>query len=396
MKYNFDEIVNRENTQCIKWDNRESVFGRRDVIPMWIADMDFKTPDFIIDALKKRLEHEVMAYVFRPDSFYESASKWIERRNGWQVNSKDMVFTPGVVPALEFAVEAYTTPGDKIVVQPPVYTPFFNAVKNHKRELVENPLIETNGYYTINFDDLEQKFADGAKMLIFCSPHNPVGRVWTKDELLRLGNLCVKYNVILIADEIHSDLIFKPHKHIHIAALSDKIAQLTLTCFAPSKTFNIAGLSTAMVHSANPEILDKFRDQIQIYHAHMGNIFGNIALETAYSHGDEWLDQLLTYLEGNIDWVITYLKNNIPEVKAFKNEGTYLMWLDFRAFNICQTSLKDFMINDAGLGLNCGEIFGKEGKGFMRLNVACPRQIIEKAMHQLKHAIDNKLIKRAN
>lgn len=388
MKYNFDEIINRENTDCLKWDCREQFFGRNDIIPLWVADMDFKTPDFIIDALRQRLEHEIMAYAYRPDSFFKAAQGWLKRRNGWNTDINHMTFTPGIVSALDIAVSACTNAGDKIVVQPPVYNPFFTAVQNHGRELVYNPLTEKDGYYTIDFDDLENKLANGAKMLILCNPHNPVGRVWTKDELLQIGNLCVKHNVIIISDEIHSDLIFKPYKHVHIASLSEEIGKQTLTFFAPSKTFNIAGLSTAIAHSVNPDILGAFKAKLESYHVQMGNIFGNVALEAAYNKGDEWLEQLLDYIEGNIDWVKNYIETNIPQIKVQKAESTYLMWLDCRALNLSQPNLVDFMVNKAHLALNDGAIFGKEGEGFMRLNAACPRATLKAAMEQLKQAIN--------
>ncbi|MDR1055349.1 MAG: PatB family C-S lyase [Prevotellaceae bacterium] len=383
MNYNFDEIINRENTNCIKWDLRESVFGRADVLPAWVADMDFRTPDFVMNAIREKAEHEIMGYVFRPQSFFDSVRDWLKRRNGWQTDSKDMVFTPGIVPALNFSVEVFTDKGDKVVIQPPVYTPFFGAIKDHERELIENPLVEKDGYYTIDFEDMERKLANNAKMFILCNPHNPVGRVWTKEELLQIGNLCVKHNVLIISDEIHCDLVFKPNKHIHIASLSDQIAQLTLTCLAPSKTFNMAGFATSIAHSANSEILKKFNSFIERYHLNMGNIFGNIAFEAAYKYGDDWLDQLLDYVKANMEYVEAFLKENMPEIRTRKNEGTYLMWLDFKAFNLKDSDLNDMLINKAGLGLNSGIMFGLEGKGFMRLNVACPRATLEKVMKQL-------------
>ena len=390
MKYDFDEIISRENTNSLKWDCCEVFFEKNDIIPLWVADMDFKTPDFVIDAIRKRAEHEIMAYTFRADSFFESARDWLYRRNGWQIDIKSMAYAPGVVPALNFAVESLTNPNDKIVIQTPVYPPFFNAVTDNGRTLVENPLIEKNGYYTIDFDNLEQKLADDAKMFIFCNPHNPVGRVWNKSELSRIAELCVKYNVKLISDEIHSDLIFKHNKHTYIASLSDEIAQLTLTCIAPSKTFNLAGFATAIVHSLNSDILSTFNKRIERYHIGMGNIFGNVAFEAAYKYGDEWLNQLLEYLDDNAEWVCNYLNENIPIVKACKPEGTYLMWLDFRELNMGVKELRNFLIHNAGIGLNDGFTFGKGGIGFMRLNIACSRTILKKALLQLKQAIDNK------
>ena len=388
MKYNFDEIINRENTNSIKWDFRKDIFGKADVIPLWVADMDFRTPDFILNAIRERAQHEILGYTYHSESFFGAARDWLLRRNGWQTDIKDMAFSPGIVPALSFAVKAFTNKGDTILIQPPTYMPFFSVISEHKRTMLSNPLIETDGYYEIDFDDFEQKLAGGVKLFIFCNPHNPVGRVWTKDELLKIGNLCVKYNVKIISDEIHSDLIFKPNKHIHLASLSNEIAQQTLTCIAPSKTFNLAGLSSSIVHSVNPDILNTFNSCIKLYHADMGNLFGNVALETAYKQGDDWLEQLLEYIEGNIDWVKSYLDKNIPQISVWKTEGTYFMWLNFKKLNLSQTKLNNFLINNAGLGLNDGVSFGKNGYGFMRLNTACPRALLQKAMQQLKSAVD--------
>jgi cystathionine beta-lyase len=359
------------------------VFGTNDVIPLWVADMDFRTPDFIIDALRKRLDHEILGYHIHPESFYTAVQQWVWRRAQWKMNTADMAFSPGIVPALNFTVNALTAPGDKIMINKPVYHPFMFAVQDHNRQLINSPLKETNGKYTIDFDDFEKKLSDGVKMYLLCSPHNPVGRVWKYDELERIGALCVKYNVILVADEIHSDLIIKPHKHTHIASISPEIAQQTLTFLAPSKTFNLAGMFTAVVHSENKRIMDAFKQYVAKMHLGYGNIFGDVALEAAYNHGDAWLSQLLDYLDGNFDFVINFLKKHIPAIKTEKPEGTYLMWLDCQNLNLSPKKLDHFMIEKAGLALTSGHIFGEEGAGFMRLNVAAPRAIIAAALRQL-------------
>jgi cystathionine beta-lyase len=392
MIYNFDEIVDRRNTNCEKWDNCTDRFGRNDLLPLWVADMDFKTPDFIINALKQRLEHEVLGYHIRPVSFYRSVENWLRER-GWQIDVGKICFSPGVVPAINFAVNVFTSPGDKILINTPVYHPFMYAVNNHGRTLVKSSLINSgDGYYTIDFEDFESKLAAGVKMYIMCNPHNPVGRVWTLDELKKIGNLCLKYNVLIISDEIHSDLIFKPHKHVYLASISEEFAAQTVTFIAPSKTFNIAGLSSSIVYSDNPAMHEKFKKFVNRLSISAGTIFGDIALETAYTHGNSWLNQLLEYLGGNCDYVVEYLKQHIPEIKTRKPEGTYLMWLDCSELNMTSSQIHEFMVSKAGLALNPGRIFGDEGELFVRLNIATQRAILVNAMGNLRNALEqNKL-----
>lgn len=389
--YNFDTIIDRKGTDCIKVDACEEYFGKKDVIPFWIADMDFKTPDFVIEALRKRLDHEILGYPMRPKSFFEATKNWLKRRNNWDCKIEDMYFSPGIVPAINIAIHAFTQPKDAVMIFTPVYHPFIYAIRDNDRTLVQSSLLENKGHYTMNFEDIENKIKENnVKVLIFCSPHNPVGRVWTKEELQQLGELCVKYKVLIISDEIHSDLVFKPNKHIHFASLSDDFACNMLTFIAPSKTFNLAGLFTSVIHSSCPEILSKMKDYIDKLHISGGNLFGNIALEAAYNNGDNWLDQLNVYIEKNCDFVVNYLKSNIPSITTYKPEGTYLMWLDCRKMDLNQEDLTKFWISDARLALNSGDIFGKEGKGFMRLNVACPFSVLEQAMEQLKVAANSR------
>jgi len=385
--YNFNDIIPRRSTNCLKWDALADFFGTDDLIPLWVADMDFRTPDFIIETLRKRLDHEILGYHFHPESLYKALQQWLKRRAQWKVELTDMTFSPGIVPALNFAVKALTNKGDKIMINQPVYHPFIFAVNDHKRLLINNSLKETDGRYTIDFDDFEKKLSDGVKMYILCSPHNPVGRVWSYDELKRIGDLCVQYDVILLADEIHSDLILKPHKHTHIASISPEISQQTLTFLAPSKTFNLAGVFTSVVHSENKRLLDAFKQYINKMHLGYGNIFGDIALEAAYTHGDEWLSQLLDYVNGNCDFVVAFLKEHLPIITTEKPEGTYMMWLDCRKLNLSPKNLDHFMIKKAKLALNSGHIFGAEGNGFMRLNVATSHTIIATAMQQLEKAM---------
>ncbi|MFP4024233.1 MAG: MalY/PatB family protein [Thiohalospira sp.] len=389
MKYNFDEIINRENTASVKFDLRKVVFGKEDIIPMWFADMDFKTPEFIIDALKKRLEHPILGYSYRPDSYFQSIIKWVKRRHQWDIEKDWISFSPGIVPAINMAIMAYTKPGDKIIVQPPVYHPFFSAIKNNNRIQIENPLVLKNGRYYFDFEDLKKKVKD-AKMILLSNPHNPGGSVWAKEELQKLGEMCVKNNVLIMADEIHADLVFKPAKFVPMASVTPEIANQTTTFIAPSKTFNMAGLATSSVINSNPSLKEKYDQVLDAIHIGMGNIFGTVASEAAYNYGDQWLDELLVYLSQNMDFVEQYFSEHIPDIKVIRPEGTYLMWLDCSGLNLKNKDLKDFMINDAGLGFNDGRMFGTGGDGFMRMNVASPKQAIKIALNKLREAV-NKL-----
>lgn len=382
MKYNFDKIPDRVGTDCEKYDHREPLFGRADVIPMWIADMDFDVAPFISEAIKRRAEHSVYGYGFRSDSYHRSIIDWVGRRNGWTIERQWLDFTPGVVSGFVFAIRALTNEGDSVVIQPPVYPPFARMINANGRRVVNNPLILGEGRFEIDFEDLDRKLA-GARALLFCNPHNPTGRVFTPEELRRVGELCVKHNVVIISDEIHSDLIQKPHRHIHIASLSDEIASRTVTFIAPSKTFNLAGLSTSVSIVSDPELRRKLRTEYGKLHADQGNVFGTVALEAAYTNGDQWVDELNEYVGRNMDFVVSFIAENMPEVKTIRSEGTYMMWLDFSAWGMDQQTLYRHMIDRAALGLNNGILFGIEGEGFMRINLATSLEVVERAMNQL-------------
>ena len=387
MKYNFDEIISREGTNCIKYDARQRIFGSEEVLPMWVADMDFRTPDFVIDALRKRLEHEITGYTFRGDEFNEAIVGWMKKRHGWDVDPAWLSFSPGVVPALNMLVMALTKPGDRIIVQPPVYFPFFSAIRENECEIVENPLVLKNGRLSMDLDDLKQK-AVGARILMLCHPHNPGGSVWTRHELETMAQICIDNDVLIISDEIHSDLILDGHQHIPLASLSEEVAAQTITCNAPSKTFNLAGLATSYLIIPNQELLDKYNHMLNDQlHAGMGNLFGAIALQAAYEHGEDWLRQLLEYVQQNITLVREYLQQNIPLIRMIEPESTYMIWLDCSDLELPVGGLKDFFVNNARLGLNEGEMFGTGGESFMRLNVACPHQLVQQAMEQLHDAV---------
>ncbi|MDR2293009.1 MAG: PatB family C-S lyase [Prevotellaceae bacterium] len=389
MKYNFDEIVDRSSTNCEKYNKCEEVFGTEDIIPLWVADMDFKVAKPVLDALRSRNEHGIFGYTFQGESYFDSIIKWQKRRNGWTIEKDWIIHCPGVVPGLNFAVQTLTDEGDKIVIMPPVYHPFFTAATDNNRILVENNLKHAGLDYFIDYDDLDEKLKD-AKLLIFCNPHNPVGRVWKRSELEKIAELCIKHKTVILSDEVHSDLIFAPHKHIPLATLSPEIADLCLTFFAPSKTFNIAGFATAVAVASNKTIRDAFGSIIKKLHLTDGNISGLTALEAAYNNGEEWLEQMLEYISENAKFVVDFFEKNIPHIKTQHPESTFLQWIDFNALNLTQNELVDFLIKDAKVGLNDGKSFSEsEGTGFMRLNIACPRSVIEKALNQILLAYNN-------
>ncbi|MGE5381957.1 MAG: MalY/PatB family protein [Omnitrophica WOR_2 bacterium] len=387
MKYNFDEIIDRSNTASVKYDLRQMFFGTEDIIPMWVADMDFKTPPFIIDAIKNRLEHPVLGYSIRTPEYHDAIREWVKRRHDWDIQNEWICFSPGIVPALNMSVLAFTKPGDSIVVQPPVYFPFFSAVEKNDRVLLQNPLILENGRYRMDFEDLEKHCKNGASMIIISNPHNPGGNAWNSSELRELAAICLKYNVLMVSDEIHADLVNIGFKHTILASLSEDIAAMTITMTAPSKTFNMAALSTASVIISNNQLRKVYNNLVQNLHIDMGNVFGNVASIAAYCFGDEWLNQLLVYLKENIDILEKYLIERIPQIKMIRPEATYMAWLDCSGLNMDDKSLNEFMIKKAHLGLNPGIQFGKGGNQFMRINLACPRSTLIKALQQLESAI---------
>ena len=385
-KYNFDEIVNREGTNSLKYDARAKFFNSEEVLPLWVADMDFKTPDFIVDAIKKRTEHEIFGYTFRPDEYYQAIIGWMQRRHGWAVKKEWISFSPGVVAGLSLTVEAFSKTGDSIIVQPPVYFPFFDVVKGSKRKMVENPLKIENGRYTFDLEDLKAKIDGNTKMLLLCNPQNPGGMVWTKEELVALGNICLENNILVVSDEIHSDLILDGNKHLPFANISDEFAKNSVVCMAPSKTFNVAGFSSSLIIIPDKNKLARYERTLGIGHLGMGNIFGTIAMQAAYTHGDEWLGQLLTYLQGNYNYLEKYITQKLPKVNVMKPEATYLIWLDFREYGMSDTELSEFATEEAKVALNNGGRFGAGGDGWLRINIGCPRSILMEALERLAKA----------
>lgn len=385
--YDFDKYIERRGTDSVKYDLNGVIFGKDDLLPMWVADMDFEVPDFIREAIIKRAEHPVYGYTYRPRRFFEAAAGWISRRHQWDLNPDMFSFSPGIVPALNMIVLEYSEPGDRILVQPPVYFPFFNAIKNHKRELVYNQLKVNNGVYEIDFDRLEEEFKKGIKIFILCNPHNPVGRVWTKEELDRLAALVVKYGVLVISDEIHSDLILFGKSHVPFASLGKEVADLTFTCMAPSKTFNLAGLYTSVVIATNPELKKGYERILDAVHVGGGCLFGQVAFEAAYMHGDAWLEQLLAYLEKNYLMMTDFLSSKLPGAVVSPLEATYLAWIEFAFLKKDEVALKQFFIEEASLGMNDGPMFGPGGANYQRMNIATSRAVLRKGLEQMAAAV---------
>jgi cysteine-S-conjugate beta-lyase len=387
MRYDFDSVLDRRHSHSLKWDHCPRAYGLHDVIPMWVADMDFPAPQPIVEAVQGRAAHPAYGYVSTPTGFWEAAVGWLRDRHGWDVHHNWLARSPGVVPALSLCVTAFTQPGDKIVVQPPVYYPFFWAVENNGRRLVRNPLAFEDGRFRMDLDDLEQKIDSRTRMLILCSPHNPVGRVWTREELERLGDICVRHDLLVVSDEIHMDLVYSSHRHVPFASLSSALAERTITCLAPSKTFNIAGLTTSLVVASNPSLLSRYNAALMASGLGIANLFGTVALEAAYRGGAEWLDQLLEYLGGNVALAEEFIAERIPPLRFVRPEGTYLALIDCRDLNFGQAALDEFFLRTARVYFDSGPMFGEECTGFERINFGCPRALLREALERMERAV---------
>ncbi len=394
MKYNFDEYVERRNTKSVKWDGMKEVFGTEDALSMWVADMDFLSPPEVVNALIERAKHGVYGYTLKDEGFYNSFINWIKKRHNWEIERKWIVATPGVVSAISLAILAFTKPSDEIILQPPVYYPFFRVVSGLGRKIVYNPLKFENGKYTMDFDDLERKINGKTKMLILCSPQNPTGRVWTEEELSKLGNICKRNDILIASDEIHADIVYKEYKHTPIASLSD-FANNTITFMAPSKTFNVAGLNTAMTIIQNEELLKSFSMMLENMGLGIGNVFGITASQAAYENGEEWLEALLDYLKENLEFLKLFVAERMPQVKIVEPEGTYLVWLDFRSLNMSDEELRTFMLEKAKVALDDGYIFGPGGSGFQRINIATPRKLLKEGLERMEKALNSLLSEKA-
>ena len=386
MKYDFDEIIVRKGTDCVKYDDLQGVFGRTDLLPMWVADMDFRTPKFVVDAIRQRLDHEVLGYTLPCESWYENIIQWVGRRHNMQVKKEDITFVPGIVRGIAFAVNCFTQPGDKVMVQTPVYHPFFLVTEHNHREVVYISLEVYDGQVHINFDNFEQKI-QGCKLFILCNPHNPGGRVWTLQELQRIAEICEHNGTKVISDEIHADLTLPGYEHHSYSTVSEAAREHSITFMAPSKAFNMPGLSSSYSLIFNRDIREKFNAYMEASELSMGNMFAYLSCAAAYAHGEDWLKQMLAYVQGNIDYTEQYLQANIPSISMLKPQASYLVFLDCRKLNLTQEKLVDLFVDKAHLALNDGTMFGHEGKGFMRLNVGCPRSILQRALTLLAQAV---------
>ena len=385
---NFDKIIDRRNTRCLKYDFAVERNMPADVLPLWVADMDFETSSYIEDAIIERAKHAIYGYSEVKTPYFDILKKWMQKHHDWDIQRKWLVKTPGVVFALAMAVKAYTEPGDAVLIQQPVYYPFSEVIKDNGRNVVSNTLYlgEDNRYH-IDFEDFEQKIVDHKiKLFLLCNPHNPVGRVWTKEELTRLGDICVKHHVTVVSDEIHEDFVFKG-KHQVFANIKKEYEEITVTCTAPSKTFNIASLMISNILIPNPELKRKFKHQMDAAGISQLNVLGLVACEAAYEHGEEWYQEMKAYVKENIEFVKQYVEEQLPSVNMVEHEGTYLVWLDFRGTGLSVEELDDKIINQAKLWLDSGKIFGSCGEGFQRINVACPRKVLEEALERIKNAV---------
>jgi len=383
MLYDFNLIIERKNTNSIKYDP-VSRGKPQDILPMWVADMDFASPACVQDALVSRAQHGILGYSEPGASYYSAVQDWYRNRFAWNTEKEWFFITPGVVNAIFLAVRAFTGQGDAILVQQPVYYPFASEAYKTERNLLVNELVYNDGNYTIDFDDFEEK-AKKARLFILCNPHNPAGRVWKRDELLRMGEICLRNKIIVISDEIHQDIIFSPGRHLVFAGLDDRFADITVTCTSPSKTFNLAGLNHANIFISSEKLRALFGREFESCGLSQPNIMGIISCEAAYSGGKPWLDELIVYLADNMEFLDSFLKKNIPEIKFVKPEGTYLAWLDCRRLGLSSKELNAAITEKCKLWLNDGAMFGKGGNGFQRMNIACPRPVLENALERLKY-----------
>ena len=390
----FDEIIDRRGTDCLKYDFALRRGKPKDVLPLWVADMDFKTADEVIDAIKHRAEHGIFGYTESGDSYFEAASSWMEKRHDWKTKRKWLVKTPGVVFALAMAVKAFTKEGDAVLIQQPVYYPFSEVIEDNKRIVISNDLYlcDSDNKYHIDFEDFERKISqNNIHLFLLCSPHNPVSRVWTRDELTRIGDICREHGVIVVADEIHEDFVFGDRHHTVFASINDSFRDISITCTSPAKTLNLAGLQISNIFIPNAELRHLFKKEIAAAGYSQLGTLGITACEAAYRNADAWYEQILKYLEDNISFVRAFLEKELPELTMIEPEGTYLIWIDFRKLGISEDELEDLIVNKAKLWLDSGAVFGKTGEGFERINIACPRSTLNRALCQLKEALSQRI-----
>lgn len=386
--YNFDEIIDRKGTSCVKYDGLKNAYqGKENLTPLWVADMDFATPDFIVEALKKRCEHPVFGYTFDDDEYYEGIQTWLDYKYHWKTEREWISYIPGIVKGIGLAVQCFTQPGDKVIIQPPVYHPFRLVPTRMGREVVYNPLKLEDGVYKMDFEQLESLIDKDCKMLILSNPHNPGGVVWEKEVLVKLAQICSAHGILVISDEIHAEMTYPQFRHHPFATVSEEAAACSVTFMAPSKTFNIAGIVSSYALVPDSRIREKFYSFLEAGELNAGTIFAFTATKAAYTYGAEWLQQMRSYVIENVNFVDEYLKKNIPQIKVYRPQASFLVWLDCRELKLAQPELVQLFEDKAGLALNDGTMFGKEGEGFMRLNIGCPRSILNQALESLKKAI---------
>ncbi len=389
MKFNFDELIDRSHTDSVKQDKLKTLYGDADLIPLWVADTDFKSPPAIIEALQKRVEHGIFGYTVPPENYLGSIVKWLKKRHGWEVLKEHISFVPGVVKGIAFALDVFTAIGDNIIIQPPVYHPFRLVPTALKRNVINNPLTLEDGQYRMDFDGLRHILSQHTcKMFILCNPHNPGGRVWSDVELRELAEICYENGVMVLSDEIHADMALPGFSHVPFATVSEKAEEISLTLMAPSKSFNIAGIVSSFAVIPNEKIREQYLGYLEPRELSQGTLFAYTATTAAYEEGEEWLDQMNEYVQGNVDFVDNFLKEHIPQIKAILPEASFLVWLDCRALHLSQPELVNLFVKKAHLALNDGTLFGEGGEGFMRLNVGTSRSVLVKALNNLKKAMD--------
>ena len=389
-KYNFDNIIDRKSTDCLKADALKRRYGREDLTSLWVADMDFRTPDFIVAAIRKRCEHEIFGYTYASDDYYNSIIEWVDYKHNWKIKREWLTYIPGIVKGIGFVIQFYTKPGDKVIIQPPVYHPFRLVPHGMGREVVNNPLKLVDGCYEMDFEQLESIIDDNCKVLILCNPHNPAGIVWTKETLIKLADICAKHNILVVSDEIHSEMVYPQSTHQPFATASESAAAISITFMAPSKTFNIAGIVSSYAIVPNDNLRRSFYHFLDAGELSDGTIFAYTATIAAYKHGADWLKQMLGYVMENVRFVDEFIKKNITGIEVYKPQASFLVWLDCRGLGLSHDDLIDLFVNKAKLALNDGEMFGPGGKGYMRINVGCSRLILEQALTSLTLAINEK------
>lgn len=380
MIYNFDEPVERRDTNSYKWDSLDM----EHVIPLWVADMDFKTAPCIIEALRKRVEHGIFGYTRVPDTYYQATIEWFARRHNWNIKASDIIYTSGVVPAISAIIKALTVPGDKVIIQTPVYNCFFSSIGNNECEASENELIYKDNTYYIDFEDLERRASDPkAKVMLLCNPHNPSGRVWTYNELMQIYEICSRHNVTVVSDEIHCELVYPPFRYIPFCSLSEEVAACSVACVSPSKSFNIAGLQIANIVCRDEEMRGKIDKAININEVCDVNPFGVLATIAAYTEGEPWLTELIDYLQRNYEYLVSFFADELPDYPVIKLEGTYLVWVDCKKLGVPSEELEEKLIREGGVWLNPGAMYGSAGEGFMRINIACPKARLQEGLRRL-------------